>query len=270
LQIAGDLSRALCQAMPIHSERDVMRRPVRLLFAFALAAVAAAPGLPHYIAAAAANPARGDQRADDARRHGPEILAFAGVKPGDKVIDIIPGGAYWTRLFSGVVGAKGHVYGVWPQPYAAEAHKDVVNYGALKDNPAFSNVTGSVQPGAQLNVPEKVDLVFTSQNYHDYPDKFMGYIDPLDFDRAVYAALKSGGTFVIVDHAAEAGSGMRDTDTLHRIDPAIVKRQVIAVGFRLVGESDLLRNPADDHKLKVFDPAIRGHTDQFILKFRKP
>jgi len=247
-----------------------LRRPVRLFAALALIAVAAAPSLPRYVSAAADNPARGGQRGEDARRHGPEIVAFAGVKPGDKVIDLIPGAAYWTRLFAGVVGPKGHVYGVWPQPYAAEARKNVIDYAALKANPAFANVSGSVQPGAQLNVPEKVDLVFTSQNYHDYPDTFMGHIDPMVFDRTVFAALKPGGTFLVIDHAAAAGSGMRDTDTLHRIDPAIVKRQVIAAGFRFVGESRLLRNPADDHKRTVFDPAIRGHTDQFIYKFRKP
>jgi predicted methyltransferase len=112
--------------------------------------------------------------------------------------------------------------------------------------------------------------VFTVQNYHDYPDKFMGKIDPMVFNRAVYKALKPGGTFLIVDHVAQAGSGMRDTDTLHRIDPAIVKQQVTAAGFVFEGESNVLRNPADDHMKVVFDKAIRGHTDQFIYKFRKP
>jgi predicted methyltransferase len=90
------------------------------------------------------------------------------------------------------------------------------------------------------------------------------------FNRAVFKALKPGGTFLVVDHVAEAGSGMRDTDTLHRIDPAIVKQQVVAAGFVFEGESNVLRNPADDHKKVVFDKAIRGRTDQFIYKFRKP
>jgi predicted methyltransferase len=126
------------------------------------------------------------------------------------------------------------------------------------------------QPGAAFATPEPVDLVFTVQNYHDYPDKFMGKIDSMVFNRAVYKALKPGGTFLVVDHVAEAGSGMRDTDTLHRIDPAIVRKQVVAAGFVYEGESNVLRNPADDHKKLVFDKAIRGHTDQFIYKFRKP
>jgi predicted methyltransferase len=113
-------------------------------------------------------------------------------------------------------------------------------------------------------------VVFTSQNYHDYPDQFMGPTDPALLDKAVFAALKPGGTFVVIDHVAEAGSGLRDTGTLHRIDPEFVKQQVEAAGFEYAGESGVLRNPKDDHTLKVFDKAIRGHTDQFAYRFRKP
>ena len=206
----------------------------------------------------------------DARRHGPEIAAFAGVKAGDKVIDLIPGGGYWTRTFARIVGPSGHVYGIWPQAYAAEAGSDVKRYAAAAGTPAFANVSASTQPTTSLTAPEKVDLVFTSQNYHDYPDKFMGSIDPAVLNKAVFEALKPGGVFLIIDHAAAAGSGMRDTDTLHRVDPAIVKKQVTAAGFEFVGESKLLANPADDHSKAVFDKTIRGKTDQFIYKFRKP
>jgi predicted methyltransferase len=127
-----------------------------------------------------------------------------------------------------------------------------------------------VQPAAQFAIPQKADVIWTSQNYHDYPDKFMGPTDPALLNKAVFAALKPGGVFVVVDHVAEAGSGLRDTDTLHRVDPAIVKSQVIAAGFTFDGESDVLRNPADTHTLKVFDASIRGHTDQFVYRFRKP
>ena len=250
-----------------------MLRYSGLAFAVLLAGAplgAAAAALPANIAAAAADPARGVQAADDPVRHGPEILAFAGVRPGDKVIDLIPGGAYWTRLFSKAVGPTRRVYGIWPAPYAAEAHKNVVDYQALGTTKAFSNVSLAVEPATELKAPQKVDLVFTSQNYHDYPDKFMGSIDPAVFNKAVFAALKPGGTFLIIDHVAASGSGMRDTDTLHRIDPAIVKAQVTAAGFRFVASSPLLANPADDHSKAVFDKTIRGHTDQFIYKFRKP
>lgn len=231
--------------------------------------MAAAASLPPAIARAAADPARTDQAKDDPRRHGPEILAFAGVKPGDKVIDLIPGAAYWTRLFSKTVGPRGHVYGIWPKPYADEAGRDVQLYGGLARN-GYPNTSVAVEPATQLTAPEKVDLIFTSQNYHDYPDKFMGLIDPSVFNKAAFAALKPGGILLIIDHQAAAGSGMRDTDTLHRIDGAIVKKQVTAAGFRFVGESKLLANPADDHAKAVFDKSIRGRTDQFIYKFRKP
>ena len=121
-----------------------------------------------------------------------------------------------------------------------------------------------------MKAAEPVDLVFTSQNYHDYPDKFMGSLDPAVFNKLAFAALKPGGILLIIDHAAAAGSGMRDTDTLHRIDPAIVKKQVEAAGFEFVGESKLLANPDDDRTKAVFDKSIRGRTDQFIYKFRKP
>ena len=98
----------------------------------------------------------------------------------------------------------------------------------------------------------------------------MGPADVAAFNRNVYAALKPGGYFIVLDHAAEAGSGLRDTDTIHRIDEAAVKSEVEAAGFVLDGESTILANPADDHKLMVFNPAIRGKTDQFLLRFKKP
>lgn len=208
--------------------------------------------------------------AADVRRHGPEIAAFAGLKAGDTVIDLIPGGGYRTRTFARIVGPAGHVYGIWAAPYANEAATDVRNYTALTRDPGFANVSASTQPATELKAAEPVDLVFTSQNYHDYPDKFMGSLDPAVLNKLAFAALKPGGIYLIIDHAAAAGSGMRDTDTLHRIDPAIVKKQVIAAGFTFVGESKLLANPDDDHSKAVFDKSIRGKTDQFIYKFRKP
>ena len=206
----------------------------------------------------------------DARRHGPEIASFAGLKAGDKVIDLIPGAGYWTRTFARIVGPTGHVYGIWPQPYAQEAGRNVRDYAASAGKPPFANVSASPQPATSLSAPEKVDLVFTSQNYHDYPDKFMGPVDPAVLNKAAFDALKPGGIYLIIDHVAAAGSGLRDTDTLHRIDPEIVREQVTAAGFVFAGESRLLANPADDHSKAVFDKSIRGHTDQFIYKFRKP
>jgi predicted methyltransferase len=245
-----------------------MKRMILTLALFA--GVAAAPSLPSYVTKAAADPARAADVTVDAKRHGPEIMAFAGVKPGAKVLDLIPGGGYWTRLFATIVGPKGHVYGIWPEPYAKEDGEDVVKYQTLVATPVFANVSTSTQPASELKLPEKVDLVFTAQNYHDYPDKFMGPTNPVLLNKAVFDALKPGGVFLIIDHAAAPGSGMRDTDTLHRIDAAIVRKQVEAAGFRFAGESTLLANPADDHSKAVFDKSIRGMTDQFVYKFRKP
>ena len=248
-----------------------MSRIVAAALMVTLAGTAArAATLPANIAAAAADPARRDQAGRDAMRHGPEILAFAGVAVGAKVVDLIPGGGYWTRLFAGAVGPGGHVYGVWPTAYAAEDKDDVAGYAALAGSADYRNVSTVAEPASVLSVPEKVDLVFTAQNYHDYPDPFMGPTDPAVLNAAVFAALKPGGVFLVLDHAAAAGSGLRDTNTLHRIDPAVVRRQVTAAGFVFEGESTLLANSADDHTRLVFDKAIRGHTDQFIYRFRKP
>jgi predicted methyltransferase len=153
---------------------------------------------------------------------------------------------------------------------AKYSDKSLAQWQKLAATPHYANVSLLQQPAALLSAPEPVDLVFTAQNYHDYHDPFMGPVDMAGFDKRVYDALKPGGLFVVIDHAAPAGSGLADTDTLHRIDPAVVKQEVEAAGFVFDGESDALRNPADAHDLKVFDKSIRGHTDQFIYRFRKP
>ena len=216
------------------------------------------------------DPARAADKSNDARRKVAQVMAFAEVKPGQKVVELIPGSGYFTRVFSAIVGPQGHVYTVWPNEYAKEDADDVAGSQKLASDPHYANVSVLTQPANQLSAPEPVDLVFTSQNYHDYPDKFMGKVDPAVLNKQVFDALKPGGLWVIIDHVAPAGSGMADTDTLHRIDPAIVKKQVEAAGFVFDGESNALRNPADPHTIKVFDKSIRGHTDQFIYRFRKP
>ena len=144
------------------------------------------------------------------------------------------------------------------------AHPDPETSIKLARDPHYGNITAFAEPAAAFAAPQPVDMVFTSDNYHDYPDKFMGRVDPVAFDRAVYKALKPGGFFLVIDHVAQAGSGLRDTDTLHRIDPAIVRKEAAAAGFVFDGESNVLRNPADDHSKAVFDPSIRGHTDQCL------
>jgi predicted methyltransferase len=232
--------------------------------------VTALAALPPYLTRALADPARAADAAADARRHPGALVAFAEVKPGETVVDLIPGSGYWTRIFSQVVGPKGHVYAIWPDEYAKADADNVARTQELAKDPHYANVTLLTQPAAQFRLPVKVDVVWTADNYHDYPDKFMGKVDPRSLDQAVFAALKPGGRFVVVDHVAEADSGMRDTDTLHRIDPQIVKAQVTDAGFALEAQSSVLRNTADDHKRAVFDAAIRGHTDQFAFRFRKP
>lgn len=197
-------------------------------------------------------------------------MTFAEVRPGQKVLELIPGSGYFTRVFSAIVGPTGHVYALWPNEYAKEDAGDVAGSRKLAADPHYANVSVLTQPADQLSSPEPVDVVFTSQNYHDYPDKFMGHVDPAVLNKEVFAALKPGGLWVIIDHVASAGSGMADTDTLHRIDPAIVKQQVGAAGFVFAGASNALRNPNDPHTIKVFDKSIRGHTDQFMYRFRKP
>ena len=226
---------------------------------------AAAQDIPDYVTAAVADPARAADAENDARRQIVEVMAFSKVKPGDTVLELVPGSGYWTRVFSRIVGPEGKVYLAVPTPM--EKYSEETK--ALPES--LANTELLLQPADALSAPTPVDVVFTAQNYHDYPNEFMGPTDPAVLNKAVYDMLKPGGLYIVIDHVAEAGSGTRDTETLHRIDPALVKQQVEAAGFEYRAESDVLRNEAnDDHTLKVFDPGVRGHTDQFVYRFRKP
>jgi predicted methyltransferase len=230
-----------------------------------------AASIPANISAAVADSNRPDaDKQRDANRKPAETLVFLGVKPGEKIGEIIPGGGYFTRLFSKAVGGKGHVFALVPER-PANAPPDMPDLAArvkaIAADPNYSNVSVVVAPLATLAAPEPVDLVFTAQNYHDlhnFP------VDVVAFNKAIFASLKPGGLYVVLDHSAEAASGVRDTKTLHRIDADVVKKEVTAAGFEFVGGSDILMNSSDPRTAVVFDPAIRGKTDQFILKFRKP
>ena len=249
-----------------------MMRPLLLLATAALIA-AAGPTASHHsaaetgraLAAALAAPARADQQGDDQRRHAAEVLAFSGVGPGDRVIDFFPGQGYWTRLFSAAVGSGGHVLALWPHAAARYTERTLPALQARN----LANVEARLLEADTLPADASADLVWTVQNYHDV-NNMGGAAAIAAFNRSVFAALKPGGRYVIVDHADAPGTGLTGTDTRHRIDPAIVRRQVEAAGFRFAGESRALRNPADTHQLNVFDPAVRGHTDQFIYRFTKP
>ncbi|HET7174763.1 MAG TPA: methyltransferase [Gammaproteobacteria bacterium] len=232
-------------------------------------AVSAADSTPAYVTTALNAPARKDDSADDARRQAAAVVTFAGVKPGDAVLELVPAKGYWTRIFSGIVGDKGHVYALWPTEMDKYMAKDVADWEERIKQPPYTNVSVLHQPAATLGSPAQVDVVFTCENYHDYHDKFMGPVDMAKFDKQVFDALKPGGVFVVIDHVAKAGD-VGATEKLHRVDPAVVKQEVEAAGFVFDGSSDALKNPADSHTSSVFDPSIRGKTDQFIFRFRKP
>jgi predicted methyltransferase len=234
--------------------------------------VLAAEHIPPYISAAVADPSRpAEDRQRDDNRKPAETIQFAGIKPGEHVAELIPGKGYFTRILSKVVGPTGHVYAVSPprRPNAPPDSPDPsAATSAIASDPHYSNVSVEVVALAQVKLPAPVDVIWTSQNYHDVHN--VPNIDMTAFNKSVFEALKPGGFYIVLDHAAATGSGARDTSTLHRIDPQIVKKEVEAAGFVLAGESKVLHNSEDAHALAVFDPSIRGKTDQFLLKFRKP
>lgn len=235
----------------------------------ATSGAALAADVPSNIAAAVADPGRpAADTALDAARKPTEILTFIRLKPGMNVVDVIPG-PYWDRMFSKAVGPSGHVYMFLPLEIA-KAEKIPVPANGSTPLPGYPNVTVNAAPVNDFSTPEKVDMVWIRQNYHDLYDPFMGPANVPAFDKAVFNALKPGGLFVIIDHSAPDGSGLADTNTTHRIDAAVVKKDMAAAGFKFVGESNVLRNPADARNKLVFDPSIRGKTDQFAYLFRKP
>ncbi|MFZ0871777.1 MAG: methyltransferase [Rhodanobacter sp.] len=242
-----------------------------VLAAGASVPVKAASEIPAYITAAVADPGRPpEDKAQDVNRKPAEVLAFAGIKPGDKVVDLMPGSGYYTRIFSKIVGPKGVVYALQPTEIDKVAPKRLQTLRAFADTQAYANVVVLVQPIAAIAIPEHVDMVWTSQNYHDMHNPLLGSPNMANLNKSIFNALKPGGIFLVLDHAAAAGSGVADTNTLHRIDPAVAKTEVTAAGFEFVGDSDILRNPDDNHSLPIFDKLIKGKTDKFIEKFRKP
>jgi predicted methyltransferase len=264
-------------------ERSLQRTAMQIMvvafaasaLAFGVIAFAAGGPLPDVsaaLAAAVADSSRPDSDTTrDADRKPEQTLAFSGIKPGDQVADYVADSGYFTRLFSSVVGSKGHVYAVEPTAFFKyqsfpTAVAELQGYAV-----AHPNVTVTTAAALEgLKFPEKLDLFWISQNYHDLHDKFMGPVDTAAFNKAVYEALKPGGFYVVLDHSAAPGAAADVTETLHRIESSTVRREVQAAGFKFDSESSILANPADPRTAKVFDQTIRGHTDQFILKFRKP
>ena len=241
-------------------------------FGTAFALYTGTPALAADAAAAAISDAARPEadRAADADRKPADMLTFAGIKAGDKVADLMPGGGYFTRIFSKAVGANGKVYAVVPEEFLKVRATAGDAIKAIAADAGYKNVTVVTVPLATFKPAEPLDVVWTSRNYHDYHNKMFGPLDMAAYNKAVFAALKPGGVYIVLDHTAAAGSGFEATETLHRVDPEAVKKEVLAAGFKLDSESGVLKSTADDHTGKVFDSGVRGHTDQFVLKFRKP
>lgn len=207
-------------------------------------------------------------RARDAVRKTAETLAFAEVEPGQAIGDMIIGGGYFTRVFASAVGQAGEVVAWQPEEFIAFQ----TSYGEdlARVDAAYENVSAVRSPIDAPRLPAGLDLVFTAQNYHDLHLKPFPADTAAKVNAAVFAALKPGGLYVIVDHAAASGGGLDVADGLHRIDIADVRREVEAAGFVLEAESDILLNDADPLTASVFDGAIQGRSSQFMLRFRKP
>lgn len=213
-----------------------------------------APGVSDAILAAIQSPDRpASDKARDNDRRPDLVLQFFGVKPGMTVVEYIAAGGYYTELLSRVVGENGHVY-------ATRLAEERIAGGRLP------NVT-PIESGDMGVAPGGADLAFTALNYHDLVNQGTPREPWLAL---IMQQLRVGGTFAVIDHAAEDGSGSRDVGTLHRIDEQVVKDEVEGAGFVLVAESDILRHPEDDRTQKVFTPGLRGKTDRFVLMYRKP
>ncbi len=244
----------------------IFKRHLAPIFALAIAGVAASVSASTIGAAIADSGRPADDTAKDALRKPEAILQFAKVRDGETVLELIPGGGYFTRLLSKAVGPSGTVYAASPpvQNMGAKAE-------AIAADPRYTNVKAVPLDASTLGPDSpKVDLIFTAQNYHDL-HLTMAHQDVPAFDKYLFGKLKSGGLLIVIDHIAAAGAPVTETaDTLHRIDPTAVLKEVEAAGFVFDGQSDVLRNANDTHLVKVFDPAIRGRTDQFVFRFRKP
>ena len=222
------------------------------------------------IARAIANPQRSEaDRQRDARDKPAAVLSFIGLRPGMKVADVISGGGYYSELMSYVVGPTGKVIAHTVKTYdrwVADERKARFAEGRLPNVVPLSEELPSLDLG-----DESLDLILMVMVYHDiyYKSDFWTPPNREDFFKRIRRALKPGGTLAIVDHAALPGTGNTAAQNLHRIDEAFAKRDIERAGFKFQAESDVLRNPADDHTILAYDPRIQGHTDRFVYRFVK-
>ena len=239
------------------------------------AAIAAAESGPsNSIAAALASPDRPEaDRAQDERRKAREFLEFAGIEPGMRVLDAFAASGYYTELLSRIVGPEGEVIAYNNPAYAQFAAKGIEARYAGDRLPNVQQITAEVD---QLALPpHSLDAVIFVMSFHDMywrpADGSWARTDPMQMLRKLHAAMKVGGVIIVQDHVAVPGGDTAEVvDKLHRIDPEVVRRDFKAAGFALETESPMFAHPDDDHAKGVFDPAIRGRTDQFLFKFRRP
>jgi len=233
--------------------------------ALALNGAAFAAATPDYVTKAVSDTTRPKADTDrDALRLPAETIAFAGVQPGMKVAELFPGGGYFTLMLSDVVGPSGHIYGI------ENAKWNDGSDAKVAAEPGHGNVSIQIVKFGEFNLPEKVDVFWITQNYHDLHIAKYGAVDMAAFNKHVFDSLKSGGTYFILDHQANPGTTEADIEKLHRIEKAQVIREVEAAGFKLADEGNALHRAGDDHTKTIFDKSIQGHTDQYMLKFVKP
>jgi predicted methyltransferase len=206
------------------------------------------------------------ERDQDAQRKPAEVIKFLGIKSGDHVADMLTGGGYWTRILVPLVGPGGKVY-AGNNPFFGRFYTKAED--ALLAEPAFKNVVRIDGPVDKIALPTdgSLDAVLMVMAYHDL---FLTDENRGEMNRKIFAALKPGGVYGIIDHEAGAGAGSAKIKDLHRIEKKTVVDEVQAAGFKLAGEANFLANPADDHSAKIFDKSISGKTDRFVLKFEKP
>ncbi len=218
------------------------------------------------IQSALASPIRTeDDRENDESRKPDKFIQFIGLNSGETVAEINAGPGYYARIYPNIVGNDGHVF-------VTNAKFVLGLFDGLQDRltdslNSVSNVTLSVQEDNDLSLPRLLDVAILNNIYHDL---HWQELDLARWNSSIYRAVRPGGYYIVADHIAEAGSGDRDSSKLHRIDPTLVKKEILDAGFELIEESDIFRNPNDDHTLMIVDPGIRGQTDRFLFKFRKP
>jgi predicted methyltransferase len=234
------------------------------LFAGPLASPAWAQAAPDYAAVAAA-PDRSDaDRETDKRRDPVKLLAFTGVRPGMKVLDMGAGGGYSTELIARAVGPSGMVYGQNAPDLGGRAKERIE---ARLQTPAMKNVVMLSRPFDEP-VPADVSGLDLITFFFYYHDTTYLPVDRAEMNRKLFAALKPGGVLVIADHSARPGEGTSVAKTIHRIEESALRREVEAAGFKLVGEGDFFRHPEDTRDFSVNRPT--GPVDEFVLKYQKP